>query len=45
MDLEIGRIPSEEFSDCMQLRWPMRWARCVHRNGDYFEGLSNNKED
>ncbi len=41
VDMEIGKIRSEEFKDCMEFRWPMRWCRCVNKNGDYFEGLDN----
>ncbi len=40
VDQEIAFIPSHEYLDCFTHKWPMRWARCVYRNGDYFEGLS-----
>ncbi len=39
VDHEISLIPSEEYRDCFTHRWPMRWARCVFKDGDYFEGL------
>ncbi len=37
---EIGQIPAEEYRKCMLESWPMRWARCVFRDGGYFEGLN-----
>ncbi len=36
---EVAQIPSYEYEDCILKKWPMRWARCVNQNGDYFEGL------
>ncbi len=35
---QIGQIPAGDYKDAILRRWPMRWARCVHWNGDYFEG-------
>ncbi len=35
---EIAQIPSAEYADCILNKWPKRWARCVFRAGDYFEG-------
>ena len=36
---QIGLITAAEYRDAILRQWPMRWARCVHANGDYFEGL------
>ncbi len=36
---EIGLIASQEYTDCIMKTWPKRWARCVYRDGNYFEGL------
>ncbi len=36
---EISAIPSHEYEHCFMKSWPMRWARCVHQDGNYFEGL------
>ncbi len=33
-----GLIPAAEYRDTFLRKWPMRWARCIHWNGDYFEG-------
>ncbi len=35
---EIAGIPTAEYRENILIKWPMRWARCVNRNGDYFEG-------
>ncbi len=35
---EIAQIPSHEFEECMLVKWPRRFARCVYKDGDYFEG-------
>ncbi len=40
VDEQIAAIPSHEYLDCFTHHWPMRWARCMFQNGDYFEGLS-----
>ncbi len=40
VDHEIGQIPSHEYEECVLRAWPRRWARCLYRDGDYFEGLS-----
>ncbi len=37
---QIAGISSQEYEECITHKWPMRWARCVFRDGDYFEGLS-----
>ncbi len=37
---QIGLIPAAEYRETFLRRWPMWWAQCMHRNGDYFEGLS-----
>ncbi len=36
---QIAQIGSHEYEDCLLKTWPKRWARCVYRDGDYFEGL------
>ncbi len=36
---EIAQIPSHEYTHCFMKSWPMRWACCVHQEGNYFEGL------
>ncbi len=36
---EITLIPAFEYSEAILQKWPMRWARCVHRDGGYFEGI------
>ncbi len=41
VDTEIGGISSAEYTECFTHKWPMRWARCVFRDGDYFEGLGS----
>ncbi len=38
-DQAIGQIPSKEYRHCMLHSWPVRWTRCVHHNGAYFEGI------
>ncbi len=35
---EIANIPAAEYRENILTKWPMCWAHCVHRNGDYFEG-------
>ncbi len=35
---EVGLITVAEYREALLTKWPMRWARCVHHNGDYFEG-------
>jgi hypothetical protein len=30
-------IPKDEFQKCFQ-QWWKRWEKCVHYQGDYFEG-------
>ena len=40
VDVKIAGIASHEYQDCFTHKWPMRWVRCVFRDGDYFEGLS-----
>ncbi len=39
VDKEIGDIASFEFEQCIKRDWPKRWARCVDKEGLYFEGL------
>ncbi len=39
VDHEIANIASHEYTECFTHKWPMRWARCVFKDGDYFEGL------
>ncbi len=39
VDEEIGNITAAEYTECFTHKWPMRWAHCVYRDGDYFEGL------
>lgn len=38
-DQEMGNIPSQEFKHCILHSWPVRWARCVHHDRGYFEGM------
>lgn len=38
MDQQIAGIASHEYTDCFLRQWPMRWARCVFKDGSYFEG-------
>ncbi len=40
VDEQIGSIASAEYTECFTHKWPIRWACCVYRDGDYFEGLS-----
>lgn len=35
---EVAMISAAEYREAILTKWPMRWARCVHWNGDYFEG-------
>lgn len=35
---QIGLIPAADYRDAILRRWLMRWAQCIHWNGDYFEG-------
>ncbi len=35
---QIGQIPAEQYRETMLIKWPKRWVRCVHANGNYFEG-------
>ncbi len=37
---QIGLIPAAEYRDTIMRKWPMRWARCMNKNGNYFEGQS-----
>ncbi len=39
VDDQIANITSEEYKKAILVSWPMRWARCVFREGQYFEGL------
>lgn len=39
VDKEIGEIASFEFEQCILRDWPKRWARCIDKDGLYFEGL------
>jgi hypothetical protein len=34
---QLDMIPQEAFQKCLQ-RWQDRWKKCVHYQGDYFEG-------
>ena len=34
---ELRSIPEEEFKTCFQ-KWQKRWEKCVHTQGEYFEG-------
>ncbi len=36
---QIGMITAAEYRNAILRQWPMLWARCVHANGNYFEGL------
>ncbi len=36
---QLGLIPAAEYHKAILESWPMRWARCVFRDGGYFEGL------
>ncbi len=40
VDEEIANISSHEYTECFTHKWPMRWARCVFHDRDYFKGLS-----
>lgn len=40
VETEITNIASYEYTECFTHSWPMRWVRCLFRDGDYFEGLS-----
>jgi len=33
----LNIIPQEAFQKCFQ-QWQDRWKKCVHHQGDYFEG-------
>ncbi len=37
---QVGQVTRAEYTDNILRKWLMRWARCVHWNGDYFEGRS-----
>ncbi len=39
VDCQIAQIPAAEFREAILIKWPMRWVRCVHKHGGYFEGL------
>ncbi len=41
IDQEVALIPLAEYSEAILQKWPRRWARCVHKHGDYFEGLGH----
>jgi hypothetical protein len=34
---QLNRIPQKAFQKCFQ-QWQDRWKKCVHYQGDYFEG-------
>jgi hypothetical protein len=36
-----GLLTFEDFQRCME-SWKSRWDRCIHAQGDYFEGESGN---
>ncbi len=33
---QIDNIRQEEFRDCILVKWPERWRRCLERRGEYF---------
>ncbi len=35
---QIGQVTAAEYREAILTKWPMHWSRCVHWNGDYFEG-------
>jgi len=37
----IDTLTFENFQGCMKL-WETRWDRCIHAQGDYFEGDRGN---
>ncbi len=39
VDDEISLISSEEYKDCMLVKWPVRWRKCAALQGNYFEGI------
>ncbi len=39
VEIDLSLISSHEYRHAILTSWPMRWARCVFRNGEYFEGL------
>ncbi len=36
---QIAQIPEAEYREAILQKWPLHWGRCVHKHGDYFEGL------
>ena len=36
---EVSLIAAYEYSEAILQKWPMRWGRCLNRDGDYFEGV------
>jgi len=39
----INTLTFENFQGCMK-SWEPRWGRCMHVQGDYFEGDGGNEE-
>jgi hypothetical protein len=37
----LKTLTLEHFQGCME-SWKKRWDRCIHAQGDYFEGDSKN---
>jgi hypothetical protein len=39
----LKTLTLEDFQGCME-SWKKRWDRCIHVQGDYFEGDGGNQE-
>ncbi len=39
VDDQISVITSEEYKDCMLVKWPAHWRKCAALQGNYFEGV------
>ncbi len=39
VDEQIGSITAQEYEQCMLVKWPSRWRKCLTQQGRYFEGV------
>ncbi len=39
VDEQIGAITAQEYEQCILVKWPSRWRKCLTQQGHYFEGV------
>ncbi len=37
---EIAGIGRDKYCECMLVKWPQRWQKCLANQGKYFEGMN-----